>query len=208
MKNYDETNENFICNYYLDDNNIIIVLGDNTNYIIPYTIDNERKILNAMRRQINNFENYKNNLFTKKKKNFAYILLDIILFIITLLVFKNSSLVTSIISKICLLLLAGTAGFRMVDNFKIKNTIIDLYKNKIFVDNEDKINAIVKNKSLVLESISEKVYEKINEKNKLDINDAHEISSDEMLLIKRIIDLEEEFDFDYPQETKKLTLKK
>ncbi len=208
MKNYDETNENFICNYYLDDDAIVVILGDNTYYTIPYTIANERKILNTMRRQINDFENYNNKLFKKKRKNLAFLVLDIILFITVLLYFANSPLVISIISKICLFLLALTTGSRIVDDFKIKSTIIDLYKNKNFIDNEDKINDIIKNKPLALEGISLKVDEKINEEDKLNINDAHVISPSEMFDIKRIVDLEEEFDFDYPQETKKLTLKK
>lgn len=208
MKNYDETNENFICNYYLDDDAIVVILGDNTYYTIPYTIANERKILNTMRRQINDFKNYNNKLFKKKRKNLAFLVLDIILFITVLLYFANSPLVISIISKICLFLLALTTGSRIVDDFKIKSTIIDLYKNKNFIDNEDKINDIIKNKPLALEGISLKVDEKINEEDKLNINDAHVISPSEMLDIKRIVDLEEKFDFDYPQETKKLTLKK
>ena len=208
MKNYDETNENFICNYYLDDDAIVVILGDNTYYTIPYTIANERKILNTMRRQINDFENYNNKLFKKKRKNLAFLVLDIILFITVLLYFANSPLVISIISKICLFLLALSTGSRIVDDFKIKSTIVDLYKNKNFINNEDKINDIIKNKPLALEGISLKVDEKINEKDKLNINDAHVISPNEMFDIKRIVELEEEFDFDYPQETKKLTLKK
>lgn len=161
MKNYDETNENFICNYYLDDDAIVVILGDNTYYTIPYTIANERKILNTMRRQINDFENYNNKLFKKKRKNLAFLVLDIILFITVLLYFANSPLVISIISKICLFLLALTTGSRIVDDFKIKSTIIDLYKNKNFIDNEDKINDIIKNKPLALEGISLKVDEKL-----------------------------------------------
>ncbi len=70
MKNYSLSHENsktFILNYNIEDNQIIVNLASGEKYIIPYSVDNEKRLLERMKNQVNNSNDYK----SKQQKKFS-----------------------------------------------------------------------------------------------------------------------------------------
>ena len=90
MKNYATNNESakdFILKYIVFNNHLIINYANGSVEWIPYTIDNEKAILNKMKRQVLKSKRFLNNLNIKFEicvKLFLNMFLLFILFIISL----------------------------------------------------------------------------------------------------------------------------
>lgn len=134
----------FIISYDIDpdDKTIMVNYANNKSDIMPYTIENEKMILNRMRKQIidgNNFYNRTTNSFKKLKfKDRLYkVLLTILLGIIIGLAIQNP---LSCLLFLLLTLPSNVNIFRMykknsLDMWILNRTLKDYEKNIDFVNN-------------------------------------------------------------------------
>lgn len=145
MKNYTLTvdeSENFILGYSIKDENIVIRYGDGNFIFEPYSVDNEKKILNIMKQQILDYKKYQKYQIAALVKTINGILANLIFAGFS---FDILNITSSIILKIIFLILVvyfSLNGFistiDIPSQFEILN---DIKKNKEFIEFEKKINS-------------------------------------------------------------------
>lgn len=163
MKDYSlGKKKNFILNYKVKNDLIIINLANKNTRIIPYSKDKEITILKLMKSQINN--NFERNI--KKQINYSTKLSAVFLGLIALV--GSFILLTNLpfnIGAIIYSYFAINTGIFIKNSFdiiKYKSLLKDLNKNKLFIENE-----IIFNES---KSYDNKKRVTINDVNKISYN--------------------------------------
>ncbi len=195
MKNYELNSEKaktFVLNYRIvkekDEDKIIITLADGSEYPpIPYTIENEQKILRVMKKQVmklKNCEVYINDLKKCKNVNSNIFKLCLLVFVslsgIYALLSMNVSvqMLVKILVKLFFIffslpfVIMGIKSLK--ETIKMDKTLKDLEKNIDFIDNEKLLNEI--EREIVLKNVSEKTTYMVKQKDKpITINDVDKI---------------------------------
>lgn len=210
MKDYSldsEDSKTFVLNYIVKDNQIIVHFADKKNYVIPYTIENEAKLLNKMKTQVlqsNQFIEQQEERFSKLRAITA------MLFGTTLPLVSTFASGISIISGIVVVLSVLCIGCNICNMIDIKRNIKDINKNKLLLNNEERLNEKVKKNPNVLANSKGKVKKMVHstpvDQPVFTLNSIDKIRYEELRQILENIDREEEFGFDYSSEVEKKTL--
>lgn len=202
MKNYtlnSEDAKSFILNYEIENNKIIIKFANNENYIIPYTEKNEKKILNRMKNQFlclnKDYKLKLNNRFESRKvKIFGWGLLALIIIILYNGKGYTNLSITSIIADLTCM------TYNIYKTIHLKNLLKDLEKNKILLDNQEKLNKMIKENKNVLTNTNEKIKNMVNstpeDKPVFTLNSIEIVRLGELKSILETIRKEEQFNFD------------
>lgn len=200
MKDYTLDSEeavSFILNYEIKDNQIIVNYANGEHYIIPYTNDNEEKILKKMEDQVYSAQYY--DELSKKilKKSRNWILFCILMII---LLKTNSSfipLMQNILIGSCTLCI----GWKILYIKYIKANINDLEKNKMLLDNQEKLNKMIKENQNILTNSNEKIKEMVKstpeDKPVFTLNSVEKLKLKELKATLENIQREEEFKSNY-----------
>lgn len=203
MKNYAlnfEASRTFILNYKIAENEIRVNFASGEKYIIPYSLENERRILEQMRNQIL----YSAEFEEKQKKKFSsslrWALWDGLMILVNTAMLLNgiwppvisgimiSFFMTDVINKICSMINS---------NVKYK----DVQKNKMFLKNEELINSKVRSNQNILHNTKIKTRNLVastpEETPVFNINNIDKISADELNVILYNIERDEKLGFDY-----------
>ncbi len=213
MKNFAmrrKDSKTFILNYKVEDNQIRIHLASKEKYIIPYTLENEKNILGRMKQQVLNAEAFEN----KQKKQFSDAIVNLILalFIVGISVYllivnpKNIMIAWPIVA----ISLGGLLSFfAMVAMKKSKKKIKDIYKNRMFIAHEKKLNESIKNNQNILYHTSSRTKEVISsmllkKQPAFTFNTVDKMRYQELKQILENIERAEQFGFEYKSEEKSL----
>lgn len=161
FNDYDE--EEFICNYEIKNDNIIVNYASRDKEIIPYTKINEKSVLNRMKNQLKNnilldeFDK-KQKLYLKgcKKNMIRNLSLGSFLTVCIMMgmdVFININILIDI--YLYTTGLVYTYGY--IDGI---DDIKDLEKNKLYIENEEKIKELI-NSDININNIDEMSLKKI-----------------------------------------------
>ena len=206
MKNYELDSKDmktFILKYDVkkigfEKKEIVIYFADNKITTIPYTIGNEKKILEKMKEQVeNSYEFAKNTKIEYVKDSLLSLLLIVLAIVfITAGTFK-------LFWEIYLLL----QTVKIIDNsIDTKKKLNDLKKNELFLENFDEITKEELDKNITI-NVSQKLKDIIGSKQneeKLTLNDIDGVKLKDVKIMVENLEREEEFDFDY-SEPKTLT---
>lgn len=189
--------KSFVLNYKVEDDKIIIKHASGKEFIIPYTKENEEKIINKMKDQVE----YDGNSFEYKKKY------DIIWNIITICahsmlltlitIFPNNVPVLKLIAQIALSIsiIANT-----LDIMYVKSVLNDIKKHRLFLNYEKEINDSVRKNQNVLADVKYKTVEVAKNAKKdepvFNINNIDSIPYKDIKSMTDNIDELEEYDFD------------
>ena len=218
MKDYTldkKEKENFILNYEIfnKSSEIIVHFATGEDYIIPYTKENEKKLLDKMREQIKESGAFEEAAITKIE---SFKELKLPLIILGTLFFPAIALISSQLHvPTALWIIIGgwvTAGVSILTNMSIKvkalkNKLKDLAKNKKFLENEREITeALEEEKDRVhqntLSNVSLKADKQISSavsRNRpaIDINTVDSIKESDLDQILDNISRNKAFGFDY-----------
>ena len=169
MKDYtfnSEDKKNFILNYVVSSNvvgekNIIVKLASGEKMVVPYSKDNEKKILMKMREQVLNSKSYLDEMDYNKYISFGLPFADIFLAFGMYGIFGESYILS-----IPGILFLKNLAIGMNSRSKIK----DIEKLKLFLENEELFKKDNMN-SNVLSNISKKARDTIDSKDDITLND-------------------------------------
>ena len=219
MKDYsleEKEKEKFILNYEIlkDSNEIIVHFATGEDYIIPYTKENEEKLLDKMKKQVKESGKFKKEANQKIAELNGLEIPMIVLFTIffPILVFgvcDGQEIPTFVYYLIgCW----GTAGVFLlikecIKEKKLKNKLKDLAKNRKFLDNESEITKTFEmEKDRVyqntLSNVSLKAEKQISnavrdDRPAIDINTVDSIKEEDLDQILSNIERDKTFGFDY-----------
>lgn len=217
MKNYSlnyNDSKAFILNYKIEDNKIIINLASGEKYVIPYSLENEKKLLTQMKKQILNsskFEKKQEKRFSFAWKWGVFSSSMLIIFSIMLATGITVNPIATIIGGSWMIIDIASRIYAMIDS---KRKIEDIHKNKMFLSNQESINQKIKSNQNILSNTNKKTKEIVSSasKNKptFNLNVIDKIKYKELKKILENIKRDKQFGFDYSpaQEEKKMNLKK
>lgn len=208
-----EDRKKFILNYKIKNGNIIIRLASKEKYVIPYTEENEQKILERMKKQITE------NIDFERKAIKEYVILTVLTYLLGFGTFLIATrFIPGLISYPSLKTVFANiptfvaSGFTLISailTMSTKEVLEDFRKNKLYLDKEEEINGKIKSNQNMLSNVSnktKKIVEKATEDRPvLDINKMDKVSLQDLKQILENFKRDEEFDFDY--EPKKLIRK-
>ncbi len=180
--------EKFIKNYKIKGDKIIINLASKEKYVIPYTKENEEKILAKMEEQVNNAKIKPLGLVSKVSAILAYIAL----FLGISLSIISGGMIYTILTLILAIYFSSQLYFHQA---KLK----DLEKQKFFLDNQKMFNDNIQKSSNMTLGLARKTVNKIAQvadKDVFDINVIDSYSLEELKKIRRNILRFQEFNFD------------
>lgn len=213
MKNYEldlDKSKYFILNYEIVKDEIIVNLATGDKYPIPYTIENEKKILEQMKKQVTecNSAEFIKNQHLNRKLIIAIVSIIIALFNIISCGINIIPPIASITSMITCTIIA-TYNIIKLDDAKI--VIADIKKNKEFIRNEIELNANVKNNPNCLSNTTEKTREIISQnkstEQNITINTIDQISYEDLQKILGNIKFEKTLNIEHPEQQKTLIKK-
>ncbi len=198
----------FILKYKVEENQIRISLASKETYIIPYTLENEKNILSKMKQQVLSADAFEN----KQKKKFSDAIVNLVvpLFLIGVaiyvLVIEQNKI--SIVWPIVVISLSGLMIFSaLMVMRKSKKRIKDIYKNRLFIANERKLNENVKMNQNVLYHTSSRTKEVVSSmllkhQSAFTFNTVDKMKYRELKQILENIERAELFGFEYVSEKK------
>ena len=214
MKDYSTNSDCFILNYKILDNEIIVNFSSSKGrdkYTVPYSIVNEKKILEKMKKQVlkaSRFDNYEYEKYLGLKFRFRF---GLILFIVAALIVSSYIFnPTSIISypklfldSLIIIFSIYKFTYNTVKFIKFKRKSIDLAKNNLFLENEEIINDALKNNKNIL-ACTKVTIEDLNLNRtypSLDINKIDKIKLKELKQIIENSKFKNNLKFDYYNDT-------
>ena len=136
--------KNFILNYIVMSDKLIVYYADHGTDIFDYSIEKEKLVLEKMKNQVLNskrFVSFLNNKYEIFLKLFIDEILLFVLFVITAVNLKIS-LISVIVSSIIFPVMISLTGYKLNDYIKIKN---DIKKHLLFLNNENSLNLVIRN---------------------------------------------------------------
>lgn len=217
MKDYSlnlEDSKTFVLNYTVKDNQITVNLANGENYVIPYTAENEVKLLKRMKTQVlqsDEFMNKQEKRFSKSRKLAIW---GVPMLALNVIASASDISAVSIVSGMWASWFVFDIGYRIYSMIDSKRNIKDINKNKMLLNNEERLNEKVKENHNVLAHTDEKTKKMVHstpvDQPVFTLNSIDKIKYEELKQILENIDREEEFGFDCSSESdeKSLVLKK
>lgn len=200
--NLDIPDTQFIINYKINGEKIIVNLANGQQLLIDYNVDNEIKILDMMKSQVEDYDYIKNcikDTFSYHKKSFEFF--SILTGVLTGAVIPM--LVLAITLKIYILLLFVIAVLVMgsysvkelINMVKCRNDLADLEKCHYFLENEE----LLKNVKIIDEAQKD-----LNVDNNLNLNSIENLSINKLISLKQELELMYKFKTNSGQEVEKV----
>lgn len=217
MKDYSlnlEDSKTFVLNYTVKDNQITVNLANGENYVIPYTAENEVKLLKRMKTQVlqsDEFMSKQEKRFSKSRKLAIW---GVPMLALNVIASASDISAVSIVSGMWASWFVFDIGYRIYSMIDSKRNIKDINKNKMLLNNEERLNEKVKENHNVLAHTDEKTKKMVHstpvDQPVFTLNSIDKIKYEELKQILENIDREEEFGFDCSSESdeKSLVLKK
>lgn len=209
MKNFSMKRKNsktFILSYKVEKDQMIVRLASKEKYVIPYTLENEKNVKSRMEEQILNvcaFENKQKEKFSDAIVNFILAIVIVIVSIYALVLQpKGIHFAWGIVGIAVGGLLAVLAiGVMACSKKKIK----DIYKNRMFITHEKRLNENAKINSNILFGTTNKTRTLIastllNKQPAFTFNTVDRMKYKELKQILENIDRAEQFGFEYQNE--------
>lgn len=209
MKNFSmkrKESKTFILSYKVEKEQMIIRLASKEKYLIPYTLENEKNVKLRMQEQILNVCAFEN----KQKRKFSDAIVNLILAVVMefvsiyVLVFqpKEVYIAWSIVGIVVGGLIALLAIYVMI---RSKKKLKDIYKNKLFITHEERLNENAKVNSNILYGTTNKTKTLItstllNKQPAFTFNTVDRMKYKELKQILENIDRAESFGFEYQSE--------
>jgi len=205
MKNYAlnfEDSRSFILNYKVEENEIKVNFASGEKYIVPYSMENERRILEKMKNQILFSEEFEKKQQKRFSSSLKWSLWDVAMISLIAVIMSNGiANYSPVINVIIMCFYTIDIFFRiysMIDsNVKYK----DIQKNKMFLKNEELINSKVRSNQNILCNTKIETRNLITstpeEKPVFNLNNIDKIDSNELEYILYNIKRDEQFGFDY-----------
>ena len=181
MKNYASSKEEkeYILNYKIDENNIIVYKASGDTEIYPFCIENEKMILERMKNQVINLKDTCQN---KKEMSYAYLSSGILvglLCIASVIMWPIFHVLLSLFIM-GLVVLGPTSIYSFIKSFKLKSAVKDIEKMLLFISKENKINDTMKDENIsdldICENLSPYAREDIRLNQQLSIADMDNFS--------------------------------
>lgn len=180
--------EKFIKNYKIKDNQIIINLASKEKYVIPYTKENEEKILARMEEQVNS--SYIKPLGVIYKSlvagSYIWILIGIYMYVVS-------------VGILNIALALGTSALFNIKMFIHQSKVKDLEKQKFFLEYRKMLNDNIKKSSNMTLGVDKKIVKKVEQTEDsptFDINSIDSYSLNDLKKLRRNILRFQEFGFD------------
>lgn len=188
----------FILSYEIKNNKIILKLANGEKYPVPYTLENEMKVLEKMKEQVRQSESFlyeQENIYKRSRNLFVFTLISASLLLGCGILANNISLI--VFSSLYFM----TTPFSILFAKKAKKNIDDIHKNKLFLENEVKLNEKMKTENNVLYNTNKKTKETINQihakQEEISINTIDQISLSELNKIMSNIEKNEKLGLEY-----------
>lgn len=217
MKDYSlnlEDSKTFVLNYTVKDNQITVNLANGENYVIPYTTENEVKLLKRMKTQILQSDEFMNKQEKRFSRSWKWAIWSASMIALNIISLASGNSAVPVLSGICASWFVFDVGYRIYNMVDSKRNIKDINKNKMLLNNEERLNEKVKENYNILAHTDEKTKEIVHstpvDQPVFTLNSIDKIKYEELKQILENIDREEEFGFDYSSESngKSLVLKK
>ena len=215
MKDYSknlEEKKNFVLNYKIiedtidevKDTIIVVKFATGEEWRIPYTEENEKKVLDKMKKQVDESR----ELIEKKRTSLiAYKITSIVMAIVaggTLMYayFSNYSTIINVLFSILDLTFVGISAVTLINYLKDKKLIKDYEKNAYFVKIEEELNNKIKSNENVLSKTSSRTRNMVenvldNSEPVFNINSFNRVPYSDIKQIMCNIKRDEAFGFDY-----------
>ena len=221
MKDYSlnlEDSKTFVLNYTIKGNEITVNLANGENYVIPYTTENEVKLLEKMKIQVLQSEQFMIKQEKRFSKSWKWAIWDVsILALNVFSVITFASRYNVLLTKgggMCVSWFVFDIAYRINSMIDSKKNIKDINKNRMLLNNEERQNEKVKENYNILAHTDKKTKEIVHsipvDQPVFTLNSIDKIKYEELKQILKNIDREEKFGFDYSSESneKSLVLKK
>lgn len=217
---YKEDEKHFIRKYKIKNNQIHLKLGGFYTGVMPYTYKNEETILRKMQKQVQNSNEYIKEEKKNFSKTFIMLILNLMLYIVTILINNVAILPFSFLNEIIVYLSSLTLFgdiLCVVNMAKINSNLKDLEKNKEFYLNQREINTglhLYRRKALAKTRKKTKkiIQEILDSHQELNLNNTDKIKYQEfkkiLLNIKKMQQESSEIFFELNRNTKNLGLKR
>lgn len=217
MKDYSlnlEDSKTFVLNYTVKDNQITVNLANGENYVIPYTAENEVKLLKRMKTQVLQSDEFMSKQEKRFSKSWKLAIWGVPMLALNVIASASDISAVSIVSGMWASWFVFDIGYRIYSMIDSKRNIKDINKNKMLLNNEERLNEKVKENHNVLAHTDEKTKKMVHstpvDQPVFTLNSIDKIKYEELKQILENIDREEEFGFDCSSESdeKSLVLKK
>ena len=219
MKDYSlnlEESKKFILNYEIEEatKNLIINLASGEKYPVPYTIENEKKILKKMKEQVLNSDKSRIKIEKNIKHNWKYLIFDILMIVFNVFNIKMGCTISPKGSAIFAAMFMIFTIIRTVYMIESKKTIKDINKQQMFLENEELLNEKImsnsnillntneKTKDIVISNKNDMFYSNKKKKKVFNLNNIDKIKYKEIEKMLENIKRDEEFGFDYSSASK------
>ncbi len=196
-----EDSKTFVLNYTIKGNQIIVNLAKGENFIIPYTQENEKKLLEIMKKQVLNSNRFMKTQEKRFSRSWKLTTLSVFMLMFNVLVLASGKSILPVGSGLCASLFVFNIIYSVYCMVDSKKNIKDIQKNVILLCNEKKLNEKVRGNPHVLATTDEKLKEMVSstptELPVFTLNNADEIEYRQLEKILEIIDREEKLGFDY-----------
>lgn len=166
MKDYSlGKKKNFILNYKVRNDLIIINFANKNTRIIPYSKDKEITILKLMKKQINNDFERKIKKKVENSTKLSAVCLGLMTLVSGFILLTNLPFNIGAIIYTCLAINASIFIKKSFDIIKYKRLLKDLNKNKLFIENEIILNeskSYGDKKRLTINNINSISYNRLN----------------------------------------------
>lgn len=213
-----EDSKTFVLNYTIKENQIIVNLAKGENFIIPYTPENEKKLLEIMKTQVLMSDRFMKTQEKRFSMSWKLTILSVFMLMYNVFVLASGKSILPVGSGLCAGLFVFNIIYNVLGMVDSKKNINDIKKNLTLVYNEERLNEKVKKNPYVLANILAITDEKSKgmvsstptEPHVFTLNNTDGISYRQLEKILKVIDREEAFGFDYSSvsDDKPLVLKR
>ena len=203
----------FILRYEVEQDKIRIYFASDERgekYEIPYSLENEKKVLTKMKEQVTQSKDYQKLLLTKRKRAKRKEVSYLASWIVTALAMIPATLLSQILAVplgVLLLLESIALGSQIHQIAICEKDLNDIKKNLTFLQNEERLNQKIRENENMLSHVSKKTKKIVNsipkEKEVFTINTMDEIPKEDLEQILNNIEKEESFAFEYHPKTKR-----
>ena len=139
MKDYSlnlEDSKPFVLNYTVKDNQITVNLANGENYVIPYTAENEVKLLKRMKTQVLQSDEFMSKQEKRFSKSWKLAIWGVSMLALNVIASASGISAVSIVSGMWASWFVFDIGYRIYSMIDSKRNIKDINKNKMLLNNE------------------------------------------------------------------------
>ena len=202
MKDYSldyESSKTFILNYNIENNQIIVNLASGEKYIIPFSIDNEKRLLERMKNQVKDSSDYEYKQEKRFSSAWKWAIWSSLMLVFNSIILATGISALPVVNGIC----AFDSSLRIYSMVDSKRKLRDIKKNRTFINNENLLSDNTKINQNVLSNVSTKTQELVTstpeQKPIFTLNSIDKIGYEDLKKILENIQREEEFGFDYSE---------